>query len=708
MKGHVGKLLVVDLSKRSVETVPTQKFEQWYGGFGLGIALFWDQINKDYLADQSISGLEPDNVVCLMPGPLGGTLAPSGGRTEVLGLAPEAYPRPQFCRSNFGGRWGTMIKFAGYDGIAVKGRADRPVWIDIRDADVQIRDARFVWGFNIFQAQEMIWKDVGTGQGDWQRSGPVPGSRTTQRSAIVAIGKAGENLVKWACLCHDAGNAAGQGGFGAVFGSKNLKAISVLGSGSVPVADPGGIIEARRRMAKYMYDVDAGERKSMATATGRELGDPPSNWVAERVPSAVDDIGRPLGCAACPSCCKSNFKRAWPGHAGGEAICVELGWFAPFDVKAHGKTTAIGIMAPQRLGMEGLNAYQIGNMLGWLETLHKRGLLGPGKKIHTTLDFSRIGELDFVDDYIDRIVNRREIGNDLAEGMISCAAKWGVLEEDLRSGVLVTIYHIGIVHWGDEWAWAVMSLFESRDLNCHDLGKLIDWSKPQGQKGFSGRAPLAPSFSAEKAAKTLARIGAPWHDPLMAARNEEYVYGPSLAKCMAWSARHHKFWKNSAPFCDQLFTSWLNTDGDDQLGASPELEVTFFNAVTGANITYEQGLEVGRRMWNFQRAIQALMGRHRDQEYHPPFPPYDSYVYTKEPPFLQKGRYFPAFENGTWAWKPQSFAIDRKKFDELKSIYFELEGWDTETGRPTRATLEGCGLKEVADVLESRGRLGNG
>ena len=268
MKGHVGEILKIDLTSKSSTTITTSKYEQWVGGIGMATALFWDEIDKDYLArSKDITGFEPENVVCVVPGVLTGTLAPSGGRCEVCGIGPESYPRPLFTRGNLGGRFGAMLKFAGFDGLVITGKAESPVWLDIRDNDIQIRDAKNLWGLNTFETQEEVWKMVKEeGYGDWYGMGSArrDRGRTTQRPAILTIGQIGERLGRIACLIHDAGNAAGQGGFGAVFGSKNLKAISVIGTGSVDVADPRGLIEARQWLAKYNFDVDTAEKKSMA------------------------------------------------------------------------------------------------------------------------------------------------------------------------------------------------------------------------------------------------------------------------------------------------------------------------------------------------------------------------------------------------------------------------------------------------------------
>ena len=136
------------------------------------------------------------------------------------------------------------------------------------------------------------------------------------------------------------------------------------------------------------------------------------------------------------------------------------------------------------------------------------------------------------------------------------------------------------------------------------------------------------------------------------------------------------------------------------------------NAVTGLNITYEAGLEIGRKINNLERAILVLNGRNRDEEYFPPFSPYNSYVYTNEEPFLQNFKAggnppdtYTVFRDGMWMEDVTNFPLDKAKMDAFKTLYYKLEGWDTATGAPTRKALEQAGCKAVADELATRGKL---
>ncbi len=158
MNGYMGKILKIDLTSQEIVILDTSDYEEWGGGHGMGSKIFWDLVK-----DKTISGFDPENVVTLMTSPLAGTMVPgAASRTEVQGIGVHTYPE-WFTRSNFGGRFSSMLKYAGWDGIVIQGRAENPVWIDIRNDDVQIRDAEDLWGLDTWETQQEIWENV-TGQ----------------------------------------------------------------------------------------------------------------------------------------------------------------------------------------------------------------------------------------------------------------------------------------------------------------------------------------------------------------------------------------------------------------------------------------------------------------------------------------------------------------------------------------------------------------
>jgi aldehyde:ferredoxin oxidoreductase len=337
MNGYAGKILRLNLTKRQISTIPTSDYEQWGGGHGMGSAIFFDLVK-----DKTIDGFDPANVVTIMTSPLCGTLVPAaGGRTEVQGIGVQSYPIGWFTRSNFGGRFSAQLKYAGWDGIVIEGRAEEPVWVDIRDGDVQLRSCHdlSLWGRDAWECQEKIWDYVsGSGAyGDWIEPAGEGKGRTTQRPAVLAIGPAGENLSRLGCLVHDASNAAGQGGFGGVWGSKRLKAISVIGTGGIHIHDPQALLKARIRHGRSLKTRRA-PRRSRVSA-----------------------------CVACDQGCKGRYEDG----LGNEATCEEWGFY--WDAA----TPDIHRTAMDLLNRYGLNAFDMGRVvLSYMRYLQASGELG--------------------------------------------------------------------------------------------------------------------------------------------------------------------------------------------------------------------------------------------------------------------------------------------------------------------------------------------
>ena len=173
------------------------------------------------------------------------------------GLGPGLYPIEWFGHSNFGGRFTAQLKFAGWDGIVVEGASDQPVWINIINDQVKIENAaNGIWGMDTWDTQQEISRRVNpkVKHGEWAEF--AGNCYSTQVPAVVCCGPAGERKSRVACLLHGPGSQAALCGFGAVFGSKNLKAISAIGSGSAPIADPKAFMDARLWFRQFQWDVD--------------------------------------------------------------------------------------------------------------------------------------------------------------------------------------------------------------------------------------------------------------------------------------------------------------------------------------------------------------------------------------------------------------------------------------------------------------------
>src|SRR5512138_638983 len=252
--GWVGKILWVDLSNRSTRILNTLDYGPKYiGGRGLADRIAWDSIPP------GVKGLDPENLLMIFTGPLSGTTAPFSGRTSICGLTPQGWPHEWFGRSNFGGHWGPSLKYAGYDGLVLEGKADHPVTLWIHEDKIEFLDARHLWGTGSIDAQKILMAELGTD------------------IRVLTIGQAGENLSRIAIISTETESAAGQGGFGAVMGSKNLKAIAVRGSGPVYLAQPELFFERCKAIAE---EARTGSRFAETSLDPQRVGKYKQRWQA--------------------------------------------------------------------------------------------------------------------------------------------------------------------------------------------------------------------------------------------------------------------------------------------------------------------------------------------------------------------------------------------------------------------------------------------
>jgi aldehyde:ferredoxin oxidoreductase len=158
-------------------------------------------------------------------------------------------------------------------------------------------------------------------------------------------------------------------------------------------------------------------------------------------------------------------------------------------------------------------------------------------------------------------------------------------------------------------------------------------------------------------------------------------------------------------YCDHRWPNFLNRQTSDHIGLTGEGEPRFFNSVTGKKYSFLEGIEIGRKIWNLDNAIWTLQGRHRDMVH---FPDYIYSIPYKGGGFNYPSYYLPGRKNGKWEWIcVNNRHLDRTKFEKFKTMYYNFEGWDPGTGWPKRKTLAAIGLKNVADELEAKGRLGS-
>jgi len=257
--GYMGKILQVDLTTRRSRTEPLDRTlaEQYWGGHGFGIRLFYD------LVDPAVDPLAPENPLIFAVGPFVGTPIPLSGRHSVVAKSPLT---GIWGEGDVGGKWGMALKAAGYDVLIVTGAADRPVYLWISEDAVAIREAGHLWGLDAFAAEETIRRE------------------THAKAVTGTIGVAGERLLPIAAIVFDGHDArmAGRGGLGAVMGAKRLKGIAAYGRGATPVRDPAALKQSIKAVAGDIVQRTMA-LKDFGTAGGvlpsNELGDLPiRNW----------------------------------------------------------------------------------------------------------------------------------------------------------------------------------------------------------------------------------------------------------------------------------------------------------------------------------------------------------------------------------------------------------------------------------------------
>jgi len=230
----MGKVLRVDLTAKTLkeESIPESVARKYLGGKGYAVYMLY-QCLKEYEAEgispADINPLGPENVLIFATGPGTGIAGfPSSGRYHVMALKSPL--TGSIGSANSGGEWGPFLKFAGFDAIIIEGTSEKPVYLAVVNGSAEIRDASDLWGKSVLDTTRILKRRVG-------------GINTS----VACIGPAGENLVYMACIMNDEHRAAGRTGLGAVMGSKKLKAIVVSGQEKVPIAEPERFTEISRR-----------------------------------------------------------------------------------------------------------------------------------------------------------------------------------------------------------------------------------------------------------------------------------------------------------------------------------------------------------------------------------------------------------------------------------------------------------------------------
>ncbi len=414
MNGYLGRILRVDLSHERLWDEPLNEAyaRAFVGGSGLAARYLFDMI------DAHTDPLGPDNPLIFMTGPLVGTAMPSAGRCSVCALSPLT---DIWGESNTGGFFGPELRFAGYDGIIITGRAARPLWLSIVEGQAELHDAGDLWGSDSYETQERLRQAL-----------------DEPRTRVACIGVAGEKQVKMAAVMNDHGRAAGRTGMGAVMGSKNLKAIAVRGSTQVPLADPDGFKALARQIAAGVQeDMAASALQLAGTASYVDMalmfGDMPIRYYQQGEWEDGSNLSgvllvdqyqnRNTACYRCPIACGRETRAPTYGVEKVDGPEYEtLGALGTLPM--IGNLEAV-IYAGHLCNIHGLDTISTGATIALACELFARGLL-------TTADTGgleiRYGDAPLVHHLIEMIARREGFGDRLAEGSVALAERFGVPE----------------------------------------------------------------------------------------------------------------------------------------------------------------------------------------------------------------------------------------------------------------------------------------
>ena len=627
--GWTGKILRVDLSTNSITELQTADYRgRFLGGLGIGEKIYWDMTVPETEA------FDPANPLILMTGPLCGTTAPAASRMVVCGKSPCTYPE-RFVSASIAGFFPAELKKAGFDGVIITGKADRPVYAHIADGSATLHDAAHLWGKNNTETRNSIELQLG--------SSPK----------IISVGTGCENGARIGNLIGDLGSSASMG-FGSLMGSKNLKAIAVNGSGRVAEANPEGVQQIREKLKKM-------------TGPGYH------NIYSQMMPMPGTETVKKLHCHACPQGCWRSVQRRDSGFEGIRK-CHMGAWYAKWDMKLNGSITDATFRAADLVNDYSLCTDEILFLLLWLEKCVERGILTE-KQIE--LPVARMGSLEFIQQMLEMISKPKGFGKVIAQGAVRAAASLGdasaaIVREFLTSsGRPARTYGpksfiISTPVFAVEQRPAITTLHEI----CHPLTKWALWLKTEG----------AASYVSTRVLRNIA----------------ERFWGGSDAvdfSTLAGKARAAKiiqdrqYAKECLVLCDLVWPVLDDASTENHVG-DPSLESRLLSAVTGLAIDEQELNRIGERVFNLNRAILLRDGRDGRSD---DVLSETCFVAREEPPadifdFYNPERLLPGKGDELISGKMK--AVDREQARQLMNEYYELRGWDASTGLLKKETLE--------------------
>jgi len=406
------KIAYVDLSSGQVETrsISTEMRRRFLGGRGLDMYLLYNHTRA------GIDPLGPENVALISAGLLVGTLASASARTHVGGKSPLT---GYLGSANIGGFFGPEMRLAGFDHLVIKGKADHPVYLWVHDGEIEIRDARGIWGADTRITQTLIREDLGD---DEVKS--------------LCIGLAGENMVRYACIRTGIKNAAGRTGVGAIWGSKNLKAVAAKGMMDIKIAHPMEALEYNKQIIDQV--VSAKVSKTM-----QKLGTPfiwgvtnstglvrTRNFQANQLLNADDieaeslesDMVGTAGCFGCQVHCRGKYRIKEGDYAGTYDEGPEYTSQGAFGAEVGCTSKNTVLVGNHLVNYYGMDNLEVGSMIAWSMELYEKGILTDEETDGLDLSW---GNDNAVIEMVHKIARREGLGDILADSPLSAAKRIG-------------------------------------------------------------------------------------------------------------------------------------------------------------------------------------------------------------------------------------------------------------------------------------------
>lgn len=412
--GYAKRVLEVNLAEGKIQKIPLDDtlLRNYLGGGGLAAHLFLNRFSPESDA------LSPDNPLIIMTGPLAGTVLPGTSRFAVCARSPQT---GFWGIGTCGGTFGPELKFAGYDGIVIEGKSEKPVYLLINDDSVELLDASDLWGKPVYEVTDILKERHGD----------------KRKPKVLVIGPAGENLVRFAAIANDKAHYIGRTGMGAVMGSKMLKAVVVSGTGRVLPALPEEYKALRASLLDKIKDNQFAQvMKSMGTASsmdpGMMTGDVPiRNWTRGEF-DGYTKIGGPAmteqyltkvhACYACPIACKRVVKVDKGPYKTDEGPGPEYETCCTFGTFMENDNFEGIIKANETCNQYGVDTISCGSTIAFAMQCFDQGIL-------TTADTDGIeltwGNIEAALKMVEKIAKREGIGNVLAEGSAKAAQKIG-------------------------------------------------------------------------------------------------------------------------------------------------------------------------------------------------------------------------------------------------------------------------------------------